>query len=131
MKKITIEVNEDIIDYKWESLFYSENEEIFAKVKDGNYHMDLVTYGSVRIINHTDGSVYKNGQLPEEFLDALRNDENGLYDSYEMDMQNWFALDLYEGEKFIDTCVFEDVPTNIQELQKSLLDYFIAMSEEI
>lgn len=137
-KEVIVNLNLSVIDFKWESLLFSDNLENFATVIAGDYIVELITEGEVRIVDTETDSVYKNGNIPYEILSKIRNGDIYEDDRYVVDNNNWFALHFgiklnKEGDTIqyqtLDDLIFEANPESIDELIEKLIEYTVYFLE--
>jgi hypothetical protein len=129
----SIEIYESVleaIEQKWESLYFSKNEELFATICRGKNKLNLTTAGEVRLVNDDkDITLYNDYQ--DEIRELLKNgdvEEQG----YMIGNSNWFSIsfnEYYDDNWFlVDDIPFEDCPKNLEGIEvalKEFIEYFI------
>lgn len=131
-EKALIEIfskTQEAIEKNWESLYFSDNNDTFASMQIGNYIAVLDTHGEVKILSDNEAEVYTN----KDVIDIVRILNEDKLNNYIINNNNWFAVSFgvitkreSNGEihsKTIDDLVFEANPKNLEELEKSLIEY--------
>lgn len=111
------------IDKKWESLYFPENNVVFATLKVGPDILRLITTGDV-LITPEDGSYCYTNKNEYEIRNLI--DSNSLNNDHVYD-NNWFELYIVDtssgGEDEYACDIFEVTPESLEELEEKLLGY--------
>ena len=136
-EEVNIFVNLEYVDFRWESLLYSNNDILFASLIGKEGTVQLVTNGEVRIFDTENDELYTNGKLSEEIINEIMDGSIYESDRFVLDNNNWFAVEFFERPMddfhknvFTDDVVYEAEAEDIDELIKDLVDYYIYFIKE-
>lgn len=117
------------IDKRWDSLYFSENNVLFAKLEMGTISLRLITTGDV-LIAPVDGRyeyTNKNEYEIRKLIDSKSLNEDDLYDN------NWFEIYMVDNssgeEQEVGFEIFELTPSSLETLEKDLVEYAVNFIE--
>lgn len=134
-RKLEVFINTELLNkmnWSWESLCFADNRERFAHIEDiyTGEILILDTDGEVKVKSWDNNEYLSLNEVKELSFKELINDES----KYSIESNNWFSLNFAkesdEKVEFLEDCIFEAEPRNIDELTDILIEIFIEYFKE-